>query len=72
MAKILFRNKKASSLVSPRMIKASRSVIIEKSEQELTDLLSPILEEDETWRDKYRYLSLDEEGEVYLDEERYE
>ena len=46
--------------------------VVKKTEQELNDLLSPILEEDETWQDKYRYLSLDGDGEVYLDEGRYE
>ena len=46
--------------------------ISKKSEQELIDLLSPILEEGETWRDKYRYLSLDGDGKVYLDMDRYE
>jgi len=50
----------------------TEEVVIEKSEQELNDLLSDILEEDETWRDKYRYLSLDENDEVYLDMDRYE
>ena len=48
------------------------SIVKQKSEQELTDLLSDILEEDENWQDKYRYLSLDENEEVYLDEQRYE
>jgi len=50
----------------------SDEIIKEKSEQELNNSLSPILEEDENWRDKYRYLSLDENGEVYLDMDRYE
>ena len=50
----------------------AEEVVIKKPEQELTDLLSDILEEDETWRDKYRYLSLDGDGKVYLDMERYE
>jgi len=50
----------------------TEEIIKEKSEQELNDLLEPILEEDETWRDKYRYLSLNEDGEVYLDMDIYE
>jgi len=50
----------------------SGEIIKQKSEQELTDLLSPILGEGETWRDKYKYLSLDGDGKVYLDMERYE
>ena len=50
----------------------TEDIIKQKTEQELIDLLSPILEEGETWRDKYRYLSLDENEEVYLDEQRYE
>ena len=50
----------------------TEEVVKQKSKQELNDLLSPILEEGETWRDKYRYLSLDGDGKVYLDMERYE
>ena len=50
----------------------TEEIVIEKKEQELNDLLSPILEEEETWRDKHRYLSLDENEEVYLDMDRNE
>jgi len=46
--------------------------IVKKNEKELTDMLSDILEEGETWRNKYKYLSLDKNGEIYLDTERYE
>ena len=50
----------------------NKEVTKQKTEQELTDLLSPILEEEETWRDKYKCLSLDGDGKVYLDMDRYE
>ena len=71
---ITFRNNKAKGIANNLIsINPDNNIIVkQKSEQELTDLLSPILEEDEIWRDKYRYLSLDENGEVYLDMDRYE
>ena len=50
----------------------TQNIIKQKTEQELTDLLADILEEGETWKDKYRYLSLDGDGKVYLDMDRYE
>ena len=73
MINLIFKNNKASGYATVGYSSSdTEEVVIEKSEQELNDLLSPILEEDETWRDKYRYLSLDDNGEVYLDIDRYE
>ena len=73
MINLIFKNNKATGYATVGYSSSdNKEVIKEKSEQELNDLLSPILEEDETWRDKYRYLSLDENEEVYLDEQRYE
>ena len=73
MIRLIFKNNKTTGYATVGYSSSDDNEIIrEKSEQEVTDLLSPILEEGETWRDKYRYLSLDEDGEVYLDEERYE
>ena len=70
--KLIFQETGEVYNYNPRIIKSGNRTIIEKSEQELTDLLSDILEEGETWQDKYRYLSLDDNGEVYLDMDRYE
>ena len=73
MIKLIFKNNKVTGYATVGYSSSdTKEIIKEIPEQELTDLLSPLLEEDETWRDKYRYLSLDEDGEVYLDEERYE
>ena len=69
---LIFRDKLPNGWSSIKVkTNSERDIIKQKSEQELTDLLSDILEEGETWRDKYRYLSLDENGEVYLDMDRY-
>ena len=72
MINVIFNDKKATgfSLVNWKSSNSNK-IGIEKSEQELTDLLSDILEEGETWRDKYKYLSLDEDEEVYLDRDRF-
>ena len=73
MIRLIFKDNKVTGFATVGYSSSdSDEIIEEKSEQELTDLLSSILEEDETWRDKYRYLSLDEDGEVYLDIDRYE
>jgi len=73
MIRLIFKNNKATSYATVDYSSSDKEEIIkQKPEQELTDLLSDILEEDETWKDKYRYLSLDENEEVYLDEQRYE
>ena len=73
MIRLIFKNNKATGYATVGYSSSdTKEIVIEKSEQELNDLLSPILEEDETWQDKYKYLSLDENGEVYLDEKRYE
>ena len=73
MPNIIFKNDKPVGYATVDYSSSdNKEVTKEKSEQELNDLLSPILEEVETWRDKYRYLSLDEDGEVYLDMDRYE
>ena len=72
MINIIFKNNKVSGYATVDYSSSdTEEVVIEKPEQELNDLLSPILEEDETWRDKYRYLSLDENGEIYLYMDRY-
>ena len=73
MINLIFKNNKTTGYATVDYSSSdTEEVVKQKSEQELTDLLSPILEEDKTWRDKYRYLSLDENGGIYLDEERYE
>ena len=73
MIRLIFKNKKAVGYATVGYSSSdSEEVVKEKSEQKLTDLLSPILEKGETWRDKYRYLSLDGDGKVYLDMDRYE
>jgi len=72
MINLIFKNNKATGYATVGYSSDTEEIVIEKSEQELNDLLSPILEEDETWRDKYRYLSLDGDGKVYLDMDRYE
>ena len=73
MIKLIFKDSKATGYATVVYSSSDTEEIIKEiPEQELTDLLSPILEEEETWRDKYRYLSLEEDGEVYLDEQRYE
>jgi len=73
MIRLIFKNEKATGYATVGYSSSNiEEVVKQKSEQELTDLLSPILEEGETWRDKYRYLSLNEDGEVYLDIDRYE
>ena len=73
MIRLIFKNNKANGYATVGYSSSDKKEVVkQKTEQELNDLLSPILKEDETWRDKYRYLSLDEDGEVYLDEERYE
>jgi len=73
MPNIIFKNDKPVGYATAGYSSSdSEEVVKEKSEQELNDLLSQILGEGETWRDKYRYLSLNEDGEVYLDIDRYE
>ena len=73
MIKLIFKDNKTTGYTTVGYSSSDEEEIIKKkSEQELTDLISPILEEDETWRDKYNYLSLDEDGKVYLDMDRYE
>jgi len=73
MINLIFKNNKASGYATVGYSSSGTEEIVkEKSEQELNDLLSQILGEGETWRDKYRYLSLDGDGKVYLDMERYE
>jgi len=73
MINVIFKNDKASGYATVDYSSSdTEEIVIEKSEQELNDLLSPILEEDETLRDKYRYLSLEGDGKVYLDMDRYE
>ena len=73
MIRVIFKDNKTVGYATVGYSSSNtEEVIIEKSEQELNELLSPILEEDEAWRDKYRYLSLDKDGKVYLDMERYE
>jgi len=73
MANIIFKNNKPVGYATVGYSSSNiEEVVKQKSEQELTDLLSDILEEDETWRDKYKYLSLDGDGKVYLDMDRYE
>ena len=72
MIRLIFKNNKATGYATVGYSSSdNEEVVIEKSEQELTELLSDILEEGETWRDKYRYLSLDEDEEVYLDRDRF-
>ena len=73
MIRLIFKNDKPIGYATVGYSSSdNEEVVIEIPEQELTDLLSDILEEGETWRDKYRYLSLDDNGEVYLDMDRYE
>ena len=73
MIRLIFKNNKTIGYATVGYSSSdTEEEVIEKSEQELTDLLSDLLEEGETWRDKYRYLSLDDNGEVYLDMDRYE
>ena len=69
---IFSKNNNVSAFGSVPQSGIPGEIIKQKSKQELTNILSDILEEEETWRDKYRYLSLDDNGEVYLDEQRYE
>jgi len=72
MINVIFKNSKASGYATVGYSSSdTEEVIIEKPEQELNDLLEPILEEGETWQDKYRYLSLDENEEIYLDRDRF-
>ena len=68
---IFSKNNNESAFGSVPQSGTSDEIIKQKPEQELTDLLSDILEEAETWRDKYRYLSLDEDGGVYIDRDRF-
>ena len=73
MIRLIFKNNEVTGFATVGYSSSdTEEIVIEKSEQELTDLLSDILEEEETWKNKYRYLSLDEDGEVYLDMDRYE
>ena len=58
MINVMFKDNKASGCATVGYSSSdTEEVIIEKPEQELTDPLSDILEQGETWRDKYRYLS---------------
>ena len=73
MLRLIFKDNKATGYATVGYSSSdSEETIKQKPEQELTDLLSDILEEGETWQDKYRYLSLDGDGKVYLDMDRYE
>ena len=72
MVRLIFKNGITTGYATVGYSSGDDSEIKEKSEEELNDLLSPILEEDETWKDKYNYLSLDGDGKVYLDMDRYE
>ena len=73
MANVIFKNDKPVGYATVGYSSSdTEETIKQKPEQELTDLLSDILEEGETWKDKYRYLSLDGDGKVYLDMDRYE
>ena len=73
MIRLIFKNNKATGYATVDYSSSDKEEVVkQKSEQELNDLLAPILEEEETWRDKYRYLSLDGDGKVYLDMDRYE
>ena len=72
MLNVIFKDNKAGGYATVGYSSNdTEEAVIEKSEQELTDLLSDILEEGETWRNKYGYLSLDENEEVYLDRDRF-
>ena len=72
MINIIFKNNKPVGYATVSYSSSDKEEVVkEKSEQELTDLLSDILEQGETWRNKYRYLSLNENEEVYLDRDRF-
>ena len=72
MIRLIFKNDETTGYATVGYSSSDKKEAVkQKSEQELTDLLSPILAEAETWRDKYRYLSLDEDEELYLDRDRF-
>lgn len=50
----------------------SNELFVQLTETELNDLLADVLEDGENWKDKYNYLSIDDEDNVCLDTDRVE
>jgi hypothetical protein len=71
--KILFKNDKTIGWALDEYIGNTddEQIEVKKTKKELNNSLSEILEEGETWQDKYTYLSLDDNKEIYCDLERY-
>lgn len=68
--KILINKQRIVGYATDRYIGGNE--YIQKSEEELSTLLEPILEQGETWQDKYTYLELDADGNLFVNEERYQ
>ena len=49
----------------------SKEKVIKKEEKELNDILKDVLRKGQSWFDKRKYLKLDEEGNVVLNQYRF-
>lgn len=72
MIRLIFKDSKANGYATVNYSSNNETEVIkEVTEVEINNLLAEILEPDETWEDKFMYLSLDTSKNIYCDTERY-